>query len=157
VTPDAGAPRPVVPGFHPDPSIVRVGDTYWMVVSSFEYAPGVPLFRSTDLRSWEQVGHVLARPSQLDVSAAPGSGGITAPTLRHHDGRFWMITTNLADGGWQTLVSTEDPLGEWSEPVRMTEVRGIDPDLAWDDDGTLLVTYAGFGAGGPAGLVIIFL
>ncbi|WP_219417417.1 family 43 glycosylhydrolase [Pseudonocardia nigra] len=90
--------RPVVPGFHPDPSVCRVGDTYWMVCSSFEYAPGVPLFRSTDLRSWEQVGHVLDRPSQLDVSAAPGSGGITAPTLRHHDGRFWMVTTNLADG-----------------------------------------------------------
>ncbi|CCH87625.1 Beta-xylosidase [Modestobacter italicus] len=146
-------PTPVVPGFHPDPSVCRVGDTYWMVVSSFEYAPGVPLFRSTDLRSWEQVGHVLARPAQLDVSAAPGSGGITAPTLRHHDGRFWMVTTNLADGGWQTLATAEDPLGEWSEPVRMPEVRGIDPDLAWDDDGTLLVTYAGFGAGGPAGLV----
>ena len=146
-------PTPVVPGFHPDPSICRVGDTYWMVVSSFEYAPGVPLFRSADLLTWEQVGHVLARPSQLDVSAAPGSGGITAPTLRFHDGRFWMITTNLADGGWQTLVHTEDPLGEWSEPVRMPEVRGIDPDLAWDDDGTLLVSYAGFAANGPAGLV----
>lgn len=146
-------PTPVVPGFHPDPSICRVGDTYWLVHSSFEYAPGVPLYRSTDLVSWEQVGHVLARPSQLDVSAAPGSGGITACTIRHHDGRFWMITTNLADGGWQTLVTAEDPLGDWSEPVRLPEVRGIDPDLAWDDDGTLLVSYAGFGAGGPAGLV----
>jgi xylan 1,4-beta-xylosidase len=124
-----------------------------MVVSSFEYAPGVPLFRSTDLVSWEQVGHVLDRPSQLAVSQAPGSGGITAPSIRFHDGRFWMITTNLADGGWQVLVHTEDPLGEWSEPVRLTDVRGIDPDLAWDDDGTLLITYAGFGAGGPAGLV----
>ncbi|WP_457075639.1 family 43 glycosylhydrolase [Modestobacter sp. SYSU DS0290] len=153
MTPAPVTPAPVVPGFHPDPSICRVGDTYWMVVSSFEYAPGVPLFRSTDLVSWEQVGHVLSRPDQLDVSAAPGSGGITAPTLRHHDGRFWMITTNLADGGWQTLVTAEDPLGEWSAPVRLTEVRGIDPDLAWADDGTLLVSYAGFGAGGPAGLV----
>ncbi|WP_346618479.1 family 43 glycosylhydrolase [Blastococcus montanus] len=149
----SGDPRPVVPGFHPDPSICRVGDTYWMVVSSFEYAPGVPLFRSTDLVTWEQAGHVLVRPSQLDVSRAPGSGGITAPTIRFHDGRFWMITTNLADGGWQTLVHTDDPLGEWSEPVRLAEVRGIDPDLAWDDEGTLLITYAGFGAGGPAGLV----
>ncbi|MGY1815678.1 family 43 glycosylhydrolase [Blastococcus sp. SYSU D00820] len=145
--------RPVVPGFHPDPSVVRVGDTYWMVHSSFEYAPGVPLYRSADLLSWEQVGSVLARPSQLDVSAAPGSGGITAPTLRWHDGRFWLVTTNLADGGWQVLVTAEDPLGAWSEPVRMPDVRGIDPDLAWDDDGTLLVSYAGFGAGGPAGLV----
>ena len=147
------APRPVVGGFHPDPSVCRVGDTYWMVHSSFEYAPGVPLYRSTDLVSWEQAGHVLARPGQLDVSAAPGSGGITAPTLRHRDGRFWLVTTNLADGGWQTLVTAEDPLGEWSDPVRMPGVRGIDPDLAWDDDGTLLVSYAGFGAGGPAGLV----
>ncbi|WP_336031807.1 glycoside hydrolase family 43 protein [Geodermatophilus sp. FMUSA9-8] len=146
-------PRPVVPGFHPDPSVVRVGDAYWMVHSSFEYAPGVPLYRSADLVSWEQVGHVLARPSQLDVSAAPGSGGITAPTLRHHDGRFWLVTTNLADGGWQLLTSAEDPLGDWSDPVRMPDVRGIDPDLTWDDDGTLLVSYAGFGAGGPAGLV----
>lgn len=146
-------PRPVVPGFHPDPSICRVDGTYWMVVSSFEYAPGVPLFMSTDLVTWEQAGHVLDRPSQLDVSAAPGSGGITAPTLRFHDGRFWMVTTNLADGGWQVLVHAEDPLGPWSDPVRLTGVRGIDPDLAWDDDGTLLVTYAGFGAGGPAGLV----
>ncbi|MGY1625159.1 family 43 glycosylhydrolase [Geodermatophilus sp. SYSU D00965] len=147
------ARRPVVPGFHPDPSVVRVGDSYWMVHSSFEYAPGVPLFRSADLVAWEQVGHVLARPDRLDVSAAPGSGGITAPTLRWHDGRFWLVTTNLADGGWQLLSSAEDPLGEWSDPVRMPGVRGIDPDLAWDDDGTLLVSYAGFGAGGPAGLV----
>ncbi|MGY1650996.1 family 43 glycosylhydrolase [Geodermatophilus sp. SYSU D01119] len=146
-------PRPVVPGFHPDPSVVRVGDTYWMVHSSFEYAPGVPLYRSTDLVTWEQAGHVLARPSQLDVSAAPGSGGVTAPTIRHHDGRFWLVTTNLADGGWQVLSTAEDPLGDWSDPVRMPGVRGIDPDLAWDDDGTLLVSYAGFGAGGPAGLV----
>ena len=55
-------PRPVVPGFHPDPSVVRVGDTYWLVHSSFEYAPGVPLYRSADLVTWEQAGHVLARP-----------------------------------------------------------------------------------------------
>jgi beta-xylosidase len=143
----------VVPGFHPDPSIARVGDTYWMVCSSFEYAPGVPLFRSTDLVAWEQVGHVLARPSQLDVTGARASGGIFAPTLRIHDGRLWMITTNMTDGGWQVLVHTDDPLGEWSEPVRLTDVRGIDPDLAWDDDGTCYLTYAGFNPTGAGGLV----
>lgn len=145
-------PRPVLPGFHPDPSICRVGDTYWMVCSSFEYAPGVPLFRSTDLLSWEQVGNVLDRPDQLDVGEAPASGGITAPTLRWHDGRFFLITTNLADGGWQLLVHTEDPTGPWSDAVRI-DAPGIDPDLAWDDDGRCLMSYAGFGAGGPAGLV----
>ncbi len=145
--------RPVLPGFHPDPSICRAGDTYWMVCSSFEYAPGVPLFRSTDLVAWEQVGNVLDRPGQLDVSGASGSGGITAPTLRHHDGRFWMITTNLADGGWQLLVHADDPNGPWSDPIRIRAAHGIDPDLAWDDDGRCLLSYAGFGAGGPAGLV----
>jgi xylan 1,4-beta-xylosidase len=145
--------RPVLPGFHPDPSICRVGDTYFLATSSFEYAPGVPLFASTDLRSWEQVGNVLDRPSQLDVSKAGPSGGIFAPTLRHHDGRFWMITTNWSDDGGQLLVHAEDPAGPWSEPVRIPSAIGIDPDLAWDDDGTCLMTYAGFGPQGGEGIV----
>jgi xylan 1,4-beta-xylosidase len=135
--------RPVIPGFHPDPSICRVGDTYYLVTSSFEYAPGVPIFRSTDLRSWEQVGHVLDRPSQLDVSKAGPSGGIFAPTLRFHDGRFWMITTNWSDDGGQLLVHAEDPAGPWSDPVRIPSAVGIDPDLAWDDDGTCLMSWTG--------------
>ncbi|GAB3309234.1 glycoside hydrolase family 43 protein [Geodermatophilus aquaeductus] len=145
--------RPVVPGFHPDPSVCRVGDTYWLVTSSFEYAPGVPLFRSTDLRSWDQVGHVLDRPSQLDVSPAGPSGGIFAPTLRYHDGRFWMVTTNWSDGGGQLLAWADDPAGPWSDPVRIPGAIGIDPDLAWDDDGTCLMTYAGFGPNGGEGIV----
>ena len=145
--------RPVLPGFHPDPSICRVGDTYYLVTTSFEYAPGVPIFRSTDLRSWEQIGHVLDRPSQLDVSKAGPSGGIFAPTLRHHDGRFWMITTNWSDDGGQLLVHAEDPAGPWSEPVRIPSAMGIDPDLAWDDDGTCLMSYAGFGPDGGEGIV----
>ena len=145
--------RPVIPGFHPDPSICRVGDTYYLATSSFEYAPGVPIFRSTDLRSWEQIGHALDRPSQLDVSKAGPSGGIFAPTLRHHDGRFWMITTNWSDDGGQLLVHAEDPAGPWSEPVRIPSAMGIDPDLAWDDDGTCLMSYAGFGPQGGEGIV----
>ena len=145
--------RPVVPGFHPDPSICRVGETYFLATSSFEYAPGVPLFASTDLRSWEQVGNVLDRPSQLDVSKAGPSGGVFAPTLRHHDGRFWMITTNWSDDGGQLLVHAEDPAGPWSEPVRIPAAIGIDPDLAWDDDGTCLMSYAGFGPQGGEGIV----
>jgi xylan 1,4-beta-xylosidase len=145
--------RPVLSGFHPDPSICRVGDIYYLVTSSFEYAPGVPIFRSADLRSWEQIGHVLDRPSQLDVSAAGPSGGIFAPTLRHHDGRFWMITTNWADDGGQLIVHAEDAAGPWSEPVRIPGAMGIDPDLAWDDDGRCLMSYAGFGPGGGEGIV----
>ena len=79
--------------------------------------------------------------------------GIFAPTLRHHDGRFWMITTNWADEGGQLVVHAEDPTGPWSEPVRIPGAIGIDPDLAWDDDGTCLMSYAGFGPGGSAGIV----
>jgi xylan 1,4-beta-xylosidase len=145
--------RPVIPGFHPDPSICRVGDSYYLVTSSFEYAPGVSIFRSSDLRSWEQIGNVLDRPSQLDVSGAGPSGGIFAPTLRHHDGRFWMITTNWSDDGGQLLVHADDPAGPWSEPVRIPSAMGIDPDLAWDDDGTCLMSYAGFGPQGGEGIV----
>jgi xylan 1,4-beta-xylosidase len=103
----------------------------------------VPVFRSTDLRSWEQIGHVLDRPSQLDITSAGPSGGIFAPTLRYHDGRFWMITTNWSDDGGQLLVWADDPAGPWSEPVRIPSAIGIDPDLAWDDDGTCLMTYTG--------------
>ena len=145
--------RPVIGGFHPDPSVCRVGDTYFLANSSFEYAPGVPIFRSTDLRSWTQIGNALDRPSQLDVSAAGPSGGIFAPTLRHHDGRFWMITTNWADDGGQVIVHADDPAGPWSEPVRIPGAIGIDPDLAWDDDGTCLMSYAGFGPKGGEGIV----
>lgn len=145
--------RPVIPGFHPDPSVCRVGDTYYLANSSFEYAPAVPLFRSGDLRTWRQVGNVLDRPSQLDVRDAGPSGGVFAPTLRHHDGLFWMVTTNWSDGGGQLLVHAEDPAGPWSDAVRIPSAIGIDPDLAWDDDGTCLLTYAGFGPGGGEGIV----
>jgi beta-xylosidase len=142
--------RPVIPGFHPDPSICLVGDTYYLVNSSFEYAPGVPIYRSTDLRSWEQIGHVLDRPSQLDVSKAGPSGGIFAPTLRHHDGRFWMITTNWGDDGGQLLVHADDPAGPWSEPVRIPSAMGIDPDLAWGRTAAGRSSTTGCGPAAPA-------
>ncbi|WP_420122314.1 family 43 glycosylhydrolase [Nakamurella sp.] len=147
------ATRPVIPGFHPDPSICRVGDTYYLAVSSFEYAPGVPLFASTDLRTWRPIGHALDRPGQLDVAGATAAEGIFAPTLRHHDGRFWMITTNWWDKGGQVLVHATDPAGPWSDPVRIPEAVGIDPDLVWDDDGRCLMSYAGFGPQGSEGIV----
>ena len=144
--------RPLIPGFHPDPSICRVGDIYYLVCSSFEYAPGVPLYRSTDLRAWEQIGHVLDRPSQLNVTGAVASGGIFAPTLRYHDGRFWMITTNMTDEGGHLLVTAEDPAGEWSDPVLIQGATGIDPDLASDDDGTCYLTWAAFAPAGLGGI-----
>ena len=136
--------QPVIPGFHPDPSVCRVGDDYYLACSSFEYFPGVPLFHSRDLLHWTRIGNVLDRPSQLRLPVGmPSSGGIYAPTLRHHDGRFWLIVTNCAEGGGNLLVTATDPAGPWSDPVWLPGVKGIDPDLAWDEDGTCWCTYAG--------------
>lgn len=140
--------HPIVPGFHPDPSVCRVGDDYYLVTSSFEYFPGVPLFHSRDLVRWEQIGNVLDRPSQLNVTPGPqgASSGIYAPTLRHHDGEFWMITTNRADiAKGHLIVRATDPAGPWSDPVYTEGAVGIDPDLAWDDDGTCHLTWSLFG------------
>ncbi|MGW3566085.1 family 43 glycosylhydrolase [Streptomyces sp. NPDC000941] len=137
--------NPIVPGFHPDPSICRVGADYYLVTSSFEYFPGVPVFHSRDLVRWEQIGNILDRPGQFDVR--PGregaSAGIYAPTVRHHDGEFWMVTTNretLMDG--HLIVRASDPAGPWSDPVRTTGAIGIDPDLAWDEAGTCYLTWS---------------
>ncbi|MEU6228817.1 glycoside hydrolase family 43 protein [Streptomyces sp. NPDC047042] len=141
---DASLPNPVIPGFHPDPSICRVGDDYYVVCSSFEYFPGIPVFHSRDLFHWTQIGNALDRPEQLRLPAdTPASGGIYAPTLRHHDGRFWLIVTNVTEGEGNLLFTATDPAGPWSDPIRLSEVPGIDPDLAWDEDGTCWCTIAG--------------
>ncbi|WP_458248943.1 glycoside hydrolase family 43 protein [Streptomyces sp. MAI_2237] len=135
--------NPVIPGFHPDPSVCRVGEDYYLACSSFEYFPGVPVFHSRDLVHWTQIGNALDRPGQLRLPAdSPSSGGIYAPTLRHHDGRFWLIVTNVSADG-NLLVTADDPAGPWSDPVLLPGVRGIDPDLAWDEDGTCWCTVAG--------------
>lgn len=133
--------NPIIPGFHPDPSICRVGEDYFLVTSSFEYFPGVPLFHSRDLAHWRQIGHVLTRDSQLPLADAWISGGIYAPTIRHHGGIFTMTTTNTSHGG-NFIVHTHDPFGEWSDPVWVAQ-DGIDPSLFFDDDGTVYFTSSG--------------
>lgn len=152
--------NPVIPGYYPDPSVCRVGEDYYLVNSSFEFFPGVPLWHSRDLVKWEQLGHVLTRPSQLPLGKCRPSGGIFAPTIREHNGRFYMITTNInwmAEGSPNFIVSTDDIRGEWSEPVRIAH-QGIDPSLFWDDDGTAY--YCGTGldaASGKQGIVCFAL
>ena len=136
---------PILPGFHPDPSICRVGDDYYLINSSFEYFPGVPIFTSQDLRGWKQLGNVLDRESQLNVSPGlAGAGkGIYAPTLRFHDGRFWMATTNITDVvKGHLIVHSEDPAGPWSDPVYTTGAIGWDPDLSWDEEGNCHLAWA---------------
>lgn len=122
--------NPIIPGFYPDPSICRVGQDYFLVTSSFEYFPGVPIFHSRDLVHWRQIGHCLTRPSQLPLTGARASGGIFAPTIRHHDGVFYMVTTNVTGGG-NFYVHTRDPFGEWSEPIWVAQ-HGIDPSLYFE-------------------------
>ena len=119
--------NPVIPGFHPDPSVCRVGDDYYLVTSSFEYFPGLPLYHSRDLVHWRQLGHCLTRESQLPLQGVGSSEGIYAPTLRHHRGIFYLVATNVTRGG-NFLISTTDPLEGWSEPVWL-EQGGIDPSL----------------------------
>ena len=139
--------NPVIAGFHPDPSVCRVGHEFFLVTSSFVYSPGVPIFRSSNLVNWTQIGHVLDRPSQLDLTGTGdwSSLGIYAPTIRHHDGRFFMITTNVTFKGAHTFfVTSEDPAGPWSDPIA-APIPGIDPDLAWDGDGNCWVHFSGLG------------
>jgi xylan 1,4-beta-xylosidase len=138
------AATPVVAGMHPDPSVCRVGEDYYLVCSSFEYFPGIPVFHSRDLVNWTQIGNALDRPSQLLLTPeTPSSAGIYAPTLRHHDGRFWLIVTSVSHGGGNMVFTATDPAGPWSDPIGLPEVHGIDPDLAWDDEGNCWCTMAG--------------
>lgn len=123
--------NPIISGFYPDPSICRAGDTYYLVCSSFQFFPGVPLFESRDLINWTQIGHVLTRKSQLPLQNTNSVGGIYAPTIRYHNGRFYMVTTNVTNGG-HFYVWTDDIHGEWSEPVWVDQ-EGIDPSLFFED------------------------
>lgn len=127
--------NPILSGFYPDPSICRAGDDYYIVNSSFVYSPGVPVFHSRDLAHWEQIGNILETETQLPVAGDEISRGIYAPTIRYHDGRFYMITTNVTYGG-NFIVTAEKPEGPWSEPYYLGDAApGIDPSLFFDDDG----------------------
>ncbi|MBQ3790612.1 MAG: family 43 glycosylhydrolase [Lachnospiraceae bacterium] len=123
--------NPILPGFHPDPSICRVGDTFYLVTSTFEYFPGIPIFKSKNLTDWHCIAHVLTRPSQIDLIGAPPSGGLFAPTIRYHDGLFYVTCTNVSGGG-SFIVHAQDPAGKWSDPVYVKR-RGIDPSLLFAD------------------------
>lgn len=137
-----GYKNPVIKGFHPDPSVCRADDGFYLVNSSFQYFPGVPLFYSRDLVNWEQIGNCLTRSSQVKLDGATSVSGIYAPTLRYHKGVFYMITTNISDRGKNFLVHTTDPRGEWSEPVWL-EQGGIDPSLYFEDEKCYMVSNPG--------------
>ncbi|MFJ8663360.1 glycoside hydrolase family 43 protein [Streptomyces sp. NPDC093795] len=122
---------PVLPGFRPDPSVCRVGADYYLVTSSFEWFPGLPVFHSRDLVNWRRLGSALDRVSQLDLDGCGPSRGLFAPTIRHHDGVFHLVCT-LMDGPGHFVVTATDPAGPWSEPYWL-DGEGFDPSLFFDD------------------------
>lgn len=126
--------NPIIKGFNPDPSVCRVGDDFYLVTSTFEFFPGVPIYHSKNLVNWELINYCLTSDTQLPLEDAESSGGIYAPTIRYNDGVFFMTTTNVSNGG-NFIVHTRDIYGKWSEPAYVDQ-GGIDPSLFWDDDGT---------------------
>ena len=125
--------NPILSGFHPDPSICRVGDEYYMVNSSFEWFPGIPIYKSKDLINWKLIGYGITRPEQMQFAdGLQDSRGIYAVTIRHHDGLFYLITTCVQCGG-NFYITAKDPAGPWSDPVWLHS-QGIDPSLFWDED-----------------------
>ncbi|MEP6481730.1 MAG: family 43 glycosylhydrolase [Rhodoglobus sp.] len=127
--------NPILRGMQPDPSIVRVDDTYYLATSTFEYLPGIPIHTSTDLQTWQLAGHAIHDESQFDFSAVPDSRGIFAPTIRHHDGLFYIACTLMDAGasGGNFYVTATDVAGPWSAPVMLPNARGIDPSLFFHD------------------------
>jgi alpha-N-arabinofuranosidase len=125
--------NPILAGYYPDPSICRVGDDYYLINSTFAHFPGIPIFHSRDLVNWQQLGHIIDRPSQLNYDGLGITRGIFAPAISHHDGVFYVVCTMVGSGG-NFLMTATDPAGPWSDPVWLN-FDGIDPSLFFDDDG----------------------
>jgi alpha-N-arabinofuranosidase len=144
--------NPILPGFHPDPSVLRDGEDFYLVNSTFEFFPGVPIYHSRNLVNWELAAYCLSRDSQLPLKGARPSGGIYAPTLRKHDGVYYMTTTNVTGGG-NFIVHADAIRGPWSEPVWIKQ-GGIDPSLLWHD-GKCYFCSTGFDkAAGKQGILL---
>ena len=129
-----------MPGFFPDPSITRVGDDFYIVNSSFEYFPAIPIWHSKDLVHWRQIGNAITRADQqLDLSDVNPSGGVQAATIRHHDGVFYISSTRVKKewpgSNYHFIVTATDINGPWSKCHFITEAQGIDSALFFDDDG----------------------
>ncbi len=129
-TPPATYNNPILSGYHPDPSICRVGDDFYLINSSFEWFPGIPIHKSKDLVNWELIGYAMK-----DAAECPtGKINTFAPTIRYHDGLFYIIVTCPGAGG-NFYITAEDPAGDWSKPVMLPDANGIDPSIFWDDNG----------------------
>lgn len=141
--------NPIIPGFASDPAICRRGDEFFIVTSSFQWWPALPIYRSRDLRNWELIGYAITDPSYANLSRIGDSAGIWAPSLTYHDGLFWLVYC-IASGSRQHgyecmnfLITAKEPTGPWSEPVHLNS-SGNDPSLFHDDDGRKYVLCTDF-------------
>ncbi len=139
--------NPIISGFNPDPSICRKGDVYYLATSSFEYFPGVPIYKSTNLVNWDLVCNSLYTNKSLDLNKCGHMSGVYAPTLRYDNGVFYMITTNSSGPGHLYVTTKDIESGIWSDAT-FIEGRGFDPDLFFDDDGKVYFTRQDFGGFG---------
>ncbi len=132
--------NPILRGFNSDPSIVRVDGTYYIATSTFEWWPGVQIHMSKDLANWKLITHPLNEKRLLDMTGNLDSGGIWAPDLSYYDGKFYLVYTDVkvTDGSFKDcinyLITAEDIMGPWSDPV-MLNTAGFDASLFHDDDG----------------------
>ena len=134
--------NPIIPGFAPDPSICRVEDDFYLINSTFEYFPGIPIYHSRDLVNWKLIGNALDSINQnVNMYSINSSAGIHAPTIRYHEGLFYIITTNNINGKMVNFIITaEDPRDAWSKAYVLKDAPGIDPSLFFDDDGKVWYT-----------------
>ncbi|HEV7380469.1 MAG TPA: glycoside hydrolase family 43 protein, partial [Dyadobacter sp.] len=132
--------NPILTGFYPDPSVVQVGTDYYLVNSTFSYFPGIPVFHSKDLKNWKQVGNVIDRATQMDFMGEKLTRGLFAPAISYHNGTYYVTCTDIDHDG-NFIVTAKNPVGPWSDPVRVPQVRGIDPSLYFDDDNKAYIIY----------------
>jgi alpha-N-arabinofuranosidase len=135
--------NPILQGFYPDPSIVRVGSDYYLVNSTFSWFPGMPVFHSRDLVHWTQIGNAFDRSTQLDLGKLGMGQGLYAPDISWHEGTFYLVNTCVGCG--DTFVMTAKRAeGPWSAPLFLQELAGaIDPSIFFDDDGRAWVVNNG--------------
>ena len=124
--------NPILTGFYPDPSIVQVGKDYYLVNSTFSYFPGLPIMHSRDLKNWEQIGNVIDRNSQMDFMGERMTRGLFAPAISYHKGIFYVTCTDIDHDG-NFVVTAKNPAGPWSNPVKIPEVKGIDPSIYFEE------------------------
>jgi len=123
--------NPILKGFHPDPSICFDGESYYLIVSSFEFFPALPIYKSTDLLNWQRVNAVIKKEGLLDLNTIKNSEGLLAPTIRYHNGWYFVVCTNTSQGNF--ISYTKDPEDEWSEPIWIDCPLGLDPSLTFID------------------------